>query len=327
MFVAALAAAAALAAGCGGSSSPSNAPSSSPTSGATLTAQQIADKSTTAMATVKSASFALDLSATIKGDASKAPDAQTKALLSGPISLKAQGSISNEPQKADLTLNASAAGQKLDVGLKMDGGNIWIQYKNQWYETSQAALGGLTGSSPAPSASSAPLTQQLQGAITSLGIDPSKWTEGYTLVGTESLDGTEVYHVAQTLNVSQFVDDLVKLVQTAGSLTGGLGGASASPGTQITPQDAQTLKDALKGLKIDWYYQKDNYDLRKMMVAATMDLSKDSSAAASGVTGIDFSLTLTTSNFDQPVTVQPPSPTKPIQDLLQALTSSGGLGL
>ena len=44
---------------------------------------------------IKSSSFALDGTITIKGDAAKAPDAQTKALLKAPITLNAQGSISN----------------------------------------------------------------------------------------------------------------------------------------------------------------------------------------------------------------------------------------
>jgi hypothetical protein len=323
-LVVALAVAVTVAAGCGGSNQSSSSSSSSGTSGGTLTAQQIADKSTAAMQAIKSSSFTLDLTATIKGDASKVTDAQTKALLQSPISLKAQGSISNEPQKADMTLNANAAGQKFDVGLRMDGDKIWIQFMNQWYETSQSALGGLTGSSAAPSASAAPLTRQLQDAIKTLGIDPSGWTDSYTLAGTETLDGTDVYHVVQNLNVSKVVDDLVKLFDTASSLTGGLS-ASASPGTTITPQDAQQLKDALKGLKIDWFFQKDNYYLRKMQLASTIDLSKDTQATASGVQSIDFSVTLTMSNFDQAVTVQAPTGAKPLQDLIQALTGSGGL--
>ena len=62
-----------------------------------------------------------------------------------------------------------------------------------------------------------------------------------------------------------------------------------------------------------------------MMLASTINLSKDSSAASSGVTGIDFSVTLTTSNFDQPVTVQAPASAKPIQDLLTVIMGSGGL--
>ena len=46
MFIVALAVAITVAAGCGGSSNPSSSSSSSATSGGTLTAQQIAEKST-----------------------------------------------------------------------------------------------------------------------------------------------------------------------------------------------------------------------------------------------------------------------------------------
>jgi hypothetical protein len=325
ILLAALAVAAMVAAGCGGSSNSSSSSSSSATSGGALTAQQIAEKSTAAMQAIKSSAFALDATVAIKGDASKAADAQSKALMQAPITLKAAGSISNEPQKADVTLNANAAGQAFDVGLRVDADKIWVQFMKQWYETSESALGGLTGSSAAPSASPAPLTQQLQDAVKSLGIDPTKWTESYTLAGTETLDGTDVYHVVQALNVSQVVDDLVKVAGTASGLTGGLGGASASPST-ITPADAQSLKDALKGLKIDWFFQKDNYYLRKMTLASSIDLSGDASAKKSGITSVDVSVTLTLNKFDEPVTVTAPTGAKPLQDLIQALMgSSGGL--
>ena len=274
------------------------------------------------MKAIKSSSFTLDATATIKGDASKVTDAQTKALLKAPITLKAQGAISNEPQKADITLNAAFAGQTFDIGLKTDADKIWVQFMKQWYETTQAALGSLAGSSAAPSASSAPLTQQLQDAVKSLGIDPTTWTQSYTVAGTETLDGTDVYHVVQTLDVSKLVDDLAKLGQTASGLTGG---ASASPST-MTPADVQSLKDALKGLKIDWFFQKDNSYLRKMQIASTIDLSNDPSAKSSGVTGIDFNFTLTMDKFDQAVTVTPPTGAKPLQDLIQALMGSSGSG-
>jgi hypothetical protein len=312
-----------IAAGCGGSSnSSSSSSSSSGTSGGAPTAQQIVDKSTAAMQAIKSSSFTLDGTITVNGKPPATATAQTKALFKAPITLKAQGAISNEPQKADITLNAAFAGQTFDVGLKTDADKIWVQFMNQWYETTQSALGSLAGGSAAPSASPAPLTQQLQDAVKSLGIDPASWTQSYTIAGTETLGGTDVYHVVQTLDVSKLVDDLAKLSQTASGLTGG---ASASPST-ITPADAQSLKDALKGLKIDWFFQKDNSYLRKMQIASTIDLSKDPSAKSSGVTGIDFSFTLTMDKFDQPVTVTPPTGAKPLQDLIQALMGSSGSG-
>jgi hypothetical protein len=325
ILVAALAVSALVAAGCGGSNSSSSNNSASTTGGA-LTGQQIADKSAAAMQAVKSSSFTLDATVTVKGQPSATADAQTKALFKAPITLSAQGSISNEPQKTDITLNAALAGQKFDVGLKTDADKIWVQFMNQWYETTQSALGGLTGSSAAPSASPAPLTQQLQDAVKTLGIDPTTWTQSYTIAGTESLGGTDVYHVVQTLDVSKLVDDLLKLSQTASGLTGGLGGSSSATPTPISSADAQQLKDALKGLKIDWYFQKDNSYLRKMVLASTIDLSSDPTAQKDGVTGVDLSVTLTLDKFDQPVTVTPPASTKPLQDLIQALMGASGSG-
>jgi hypothetical protein len=328
LFVAAVALAALVAAGCGGSSSSSTStPASSSGGAAGLTAQQIVDKSNAAMQSVKSAAFALDLTASIKGDASKVTDSTTKALLKSPITVNAKGSFSNEPQKADMTLTAAIAGQTLDVGLKMDTGKVWIDFMNQWYVIDQSMLSGLTGSSPAPSATSGALTQQLQDQIKALGIDPTKWSEGYTLAGTETLDGAEVYHVQQAINVDQLVNDILKLSSTASSL--GIGGASPSPGTEEQLQKvAQGFKDALKGLKIDYYYEKGNYHLRKVAAAATMDFSGNADAAAQGLKSISFNFGLTLSNFDEPVTVEPPSSAKPFQDLLQALMgSSGSIGL
>ena len=324
MLVAAAALAALVVAGCGGSSNPSTGGTTAGAGG--LTAQQIAEKSAAAMQSVKSASFTADLSASVKGDASKVTDTTLKPLLSAPITLKAQGKVSNEPQKLDMTLNAAAAGQSFAVALKMDNGQIWIQFMNQWYVIPQSMLSGLTGASPAPSASSAPLTEQLGGAFKSLGIDPTTWTESYQLVGTDTLDGTAVYHVAQVLNVSKMVDDLVKASGSVSSLTGGLGGASASP-SSITPADAQAIKDALKGLKLDYYYQKDNYYLRKLNLAVTADLSKDAQAAAQGLQSADVNFTVTVADFDQPFTVAAPTGAKPFQDLMNALLGSGGLQL
>ena len=181
------------------------------------------------MQSVKSASFTLDVTASVKGDASKVTDAQLKSLLAAPISVKAQGKLSNEPQKAGHDAQRCPCRPEPRRGLEDGRGQIWVQFMNQWYVTTQSTLGGLTGSSPAPSASSSPLTEQLSGRSSSLGIDPTTWTESYQLVGTETLDGTDVYHVAQILNVSKMVDDLMKASGSLSSLTGGLGGSLGQP--------------------------------------------------------------------------------------------------
>jgi hypothetical protein len=314
-----------IAAGCGGKSSTSS-PSGSPTS-QELTAQQIFEKGMAASSAVKSQSFTLDASLGIKGDPSKAPDAQTKALMQAPVTVKAQGSLANEPQKMDMTMNLAAAGQTFDLGLKVDGSKMWVQVMKDWYVVPEGTLSGITGASPAPSASPGGLTQQLQGLIKQLGVDPTAWTKEWKLVGTETLDGTEVYHLQQVLDAGKMVDDLMKLSGSLGALTGGLG-ASASPGTQQSlDQAAKVLKESMKDVSVDWYFEKDNYYLRKMQVGGTIDFSGNADAQKQGLASIDYNLGLTTGDFDKPVTVTPPANPKPFDQLLNSLMGSGGISL
>jgi len=316
-----------VAAGCGGKSNTSTASPSSTSTSQELTAQQIFEKGMAAASAVKSESFTLDASLGIKGDPSKASDAQTKALMQAPVTMKALGSLANDPQKMDMTMNLAAAGQKFDVGLKMDGDNMWVQFMTDWYVLPKEMLSGITGASPSPSATSGTLTQQLQDTIKQLGIDPTAWTTEWKLVGTETLDGTEVYHLQQVLDVSKMVDDLMKVAGTASSLTGGLG-STASPGTQQSLDEAATiLKDALKDVTVHWYFQKDDYYLRKMQVGGTMDFSGNADAQKQGLTSADYNLALTVGDFDKAVTVAPPANPKPFDQLLNSLMGSGGISL
>jgi osmotically-inducible protein OsmY len=78
---------------------------------------------------------------------------------------------------------------------------------------------------------------------------------------------------------------------------------------------------------VDWYYQKDNYYLRKMALAVSVDLSKDAQASAQGLQSADLGFTVTVADFDQPVTVEAPANAKPFQDLMNAVLGSGGLQL
>ena len=315
----------AIAAGCGGSGGGSGSPSSP--SSQELTAQQIYEKGLAATSGAESMAFTLDASLAVKGNPTKATDEQTKSMMESPISLKAKGSLANKSQKMDMTLNLAAAGQKFDIGLRLDGEQMWVQFMDQWYVLDKAMLSGLTGNitggSPAPSASPGELTQQMQDMVKQLGIDPTSWAGEYKLVGTESLEGVEVYHIQQVLDASKMADDFVKVM---GSMSSLMDGASASPPSQEEMQEvAKGIKDAFKDLSIDWYFQKDDFYLRQMKVAGLADFSSLEDAAKEGVEGIDYSIAATTSDFNKEVTVTPPENPKPFTDLMQALMGSGGL--
>ncbi len=324
MFLTLVALAAVLAVGCGGGEKKNGENASTGGGDKELTAQQIVDKSQAAMQGIKSASFALDLSLAIKGDTAKMTDEQVKTIAQSPITIQGQGKVGNEPQKADLGINAKFAGQSLDIGLRMDADKIWVQFMDAWYEVPKDMLtGAIAGASPAPTESPGALTQQLQEQLSSMGLDPAKWSKELTLVGTESLDGAETYHIKQAIDVSTMVDDVLK---ASGSLSALTGDTSATDPEEMQ-KAAQTLKESLKDLTVDYWYEKDTFLMRKTAVAVNLDFTGQADAQAEGVDAIELAFTLSMADFDKPVTVEVPADVKPFDQLMNALMSSGALNL
>lgn len=324
MLLAVVALVALLAVGCGGDNQGQGASASPSASGGDqeLTAQQIVDNSQAAMANLKSASFTLDLSAAVQGDTAKMTDEQLKAIAKSPVTVTGQGKVSNDPQKADMTISANFAGQAIDVGLRMDGDSIWVQFMGTWYVVPEDMLSSMTGASPAPSASpTAALTQQLMDQIKGLGVDPSTWSKELTLVGEESVNGVDTYHIAQTLDVDKMVTDLVKVMGSVSSLTG----STTAPDAEETQKTATMLKESLTDLTVDYWYAKDTSYLSKIVVGADLDFTAQADAQAEGVDSMTFDFTLGMSDFDKAVTVEAPADAQPFEQLMNALMSSGTL--
>lgn len=305
--------------GCGSKKSSSNSSGGN----AALTGNDIAAKSDAAMAKITSSTIGLDATATISADLTKV-DAQTKALLSGPLSvngtIKAAQS-SGAVAKLDMTMTAKAAGQSFDIGLKIDGKNGWLSLMKQWYALPPGALSQLN--SPAPGASSA--AGGISAQLGALGIDTKSWVTGRTIVGTETLDGTSVYHVADVLDAAAIGKGVASLAQTGLAMGGSTLGATTSPQNLKDAQALATaLQNGLKDLKVDTWYEKDTFYLRKLVVSATLDVSSDPQAAKVGIKGGTFNLTLTMGDFNAPVTVTPPASSLPFDKLLGGLSGLTG---
>ena len=245
LLVLALALGAVAVAGCGGSSKAST--SGSPVAAIAASGQsadQIVKDSEAKMATVKSAAFTAGFGLQIQGDTSKMTDPTAKALLSQGVTVTAQGK-SGKTDKAgpvvDMTMSLGIAGQTLDFGMKSAGKQAWIGYQGSWYKVDSKN----TKSLDKQAANGAVPTQQLK----SMGIDPSTWGTSYQLVGTETLNGVQVYHVKATADPQKLADSLTKAAENPnlnkqlGSATGSLGLGSGTHRERQTGraarQDAQ----------------------------------------------------------------------------------------
>jgi hypothetical protein len=321
-----LAAVAALvAAGCGssgGSGGSSAAPSASSGAGAKLSAAAIMKKSEAAMQKMNSAAVDANVSMKVNGDTSKITDAQTKALLGSPIAVSAKGDISNDPQKADMTVDLQFMGQTLTLGLRMDGTQTWVEFENTWYTVDQSTLQGITGASasPAPSAST-----NLTDTFKQLGIDPQGWVGTWTLAGEETLDGADVYHLTGTIDMAKLAKDISGLTSSASGLGAITGGSTSGTSAQDLQKAVDSLKTAVKNVSIDEYIQKDTFYLAKLDAKATLDMTALPAAdrkGAEGIDSMDFSAAMGMSNFDQAVSVTAPPNPKTMNDLLTAIMGS-----
>jgi hypothetical protein len=316
----------AVAAGCGSSNNASSSASPAAMLASGVDAAQVVKDSEAKMATVKSASFAADFGLQVQGDTSKMTDPTAKALLSQGITLHAEGASAKDPTAADMTMSLGIAGQNLDFGMKSAGKKSWLEYQGTWYALDSKNAKALdkqaqTGAAP---------TEQLK----SMGIDPSTWGTTFQMVGTEDLDGVQVYHVKAAADPQKLAQSLTKAAESP-SLGSKLGGSSSqlgqlSQGLTQNKAQAEQLAKTLKDATVEYWIGVDDQYMYKAQFGGAMDTS--SQKDMQGVTGVTMKGTVTMSKFDEPVTVTPPAGAKSFKEFMNQLFGgmlggSGGLTL
>jgi len=321
VLLVALALATVFAAGCGDEGSGTSGGGSSPSPEVELTAQEIVDQSEQAMQDVNSASFTADLTLKIEGDAAKMTDPTAKQLLSSPISFHAEGSSSTEPMAADMDVTVGIMGQNLAMGVLAEDKKVWIKYEDTWYAVPQENTKGLTSGD-----TGALPTEQLA----DLGLDPQAWSVTWELVGTETVDGAEVYHLSAAPDPTKMAADLMKALNDP-KLYEKLGDPqTAAQIKALKSQNEQALKDlqkALQDVAVDLWIETESMYLRKGTIAVGVDMTgmKD----AEGVDAMNLDVSFTMADFDEPVEVRAPANAKDFETLMNQLLGGmmGGASL
>lgn len=313
-----------VATGCGDkTTSTASSPEAGATVAAAKSAEQIVKDSEAKMAAVSSASFTADFSLQVQGDTSKMSDPTAQALLAQGVTVHAEGKSASEPTAVDMTVSLGIAQQNLEFGMKAKGSKSWVEYQGTWYALdakNAKALSDQAQSGAAP-------TEQLKG----MGIDPSSWGTSYTLVGTQDLNGVQVYHVKATADPQKLAEALTKAAQDPklakkfGASTGELGQLSQG----LTKQDkkqVEELSESLKDASVDYWIGVDDELMYKAQFAASMDTSEMKDAQ--GVTGVTMDGTVTMADFDQPVEVTAPKGAQSFKKLMTQLFGGmlGGSG-
>ncbi len=194
----------------------------------------------------------------------------------------------------------------MDIGLRLVGDKAWVRFMDQWYEGPpeiQQALGDPSGQNSK--------TTDVQQLLGDLGVDPATWMTGLRLVGEETLDGVDAYHLAATPDITKMMTDLMKLLQS-GELTklldatgsaGALGGASPSLPAAGELQDMQKqLESMFQDLAVDLWIAKDGFAMLKLTAGARMTPPPGQDAA--GLNAIRLSATVSLQDINEPVALR-----------------------
>jgi hypothetical protein len=320
---------AALAAGCGGSNQ-SAAPSQTAID-APATAEGILTQAVTSSQSVSSATGAFNLAVNLKADAAKVPP-EAQAFLGKPITIDGTFGFNNQPQAADVALNAGLAGQNLALGFRMLDNKAWIKFQEQWYEAPPELMQAMAAATT--STTGKPDGAGIMQALAAAAVDPKTWLTGLRIAGEETINGTPVYHLAGSLDVAKIAADAMKLMQDKTfmgmlpSIMGGGAGATTTSVSLPSQQELQALQTQMasvfKNLTVDIWIAKDTYQFRKVAFNAEMVPPPDDTSAE-GITGVTVSAAASLDPSEKPLTVEPPADVKPASELEKALGGLEGL--
>lgn len=288
----------AVVAGCGGGSSSNNEDP-----------QKVLDE--TFSNPTKITSGKLDIS--LDGSAEGQQSGSFNASVSGPFQTD-QNDPTAFPQ-FDLTANLS--GSTGGPSISFDGSliatkdNAYVEYQDQAYEVGSDLFRQFTQSYAQAAQQSQ--AQKSQNFFDRFGIDPSTWLTNVSNEGTTDVEGTDTIQIHGDADVAKIFADLQKVSQQTGGTT-----------QQLSPQQIDQVKNAVKEASIDVYSGTDDHLLRKL--ALSLKITPPAGTGAS-VSSVDVNFSLALSDVNEPQTITAPSNAKPISELLNQLGIPGLPGI
>ena len=174
--------------------------------------------------------------------------------INGPFQSRGTGKL---PQ-SNFTIGISALGRKGQLGIVSTGTSGYVTLEGATYQLPAADFQRLESSFSSVGGSS-----QSSGGLSGLGINPQHWLTNPSVVGSDTVGGTDTTHIRAGVNVSALLQDLNTF----------LGKASSSTGTKLPssiPQATQQkIAAAIKNATVDVWTGKSDKTLRKLTLNLT----------------------------------------------------------
>ena len=264
----------------------------------------------------------IDLSLTI--------DPAGSSTLSGPINLSFGGPFQTRGKgklpESNFTVSASALGHNVSLGIVSTGTTGYVTLQGASYQMPQATFQKLE-SSFGQLASSGSSTSG-SGTLSKLGIQPLHWLTDPTIVGTETVGGTQTTHIHAGVNVPALLSDLNTVLQRASSL--GVSGATALK-SGLPAATRQKIAGEIKNPSVDVWTGNSDHTIRRLTITLTLPVTGKASSELGGMTSADLNLTMQYADLNQPQTIKAPTKVLPfsqfqskVSAFVQELQSAAG---
>jgi hypothetical protein len=233
---------------------------------------------------IHSGRFNASFSASAQGRAATQLGNRITANMSGAFNDPGNG----RPSQLDLTFSVNAP-SKVNVRVVSTGKAAFISIGGRTYKATAADFARVSGQLGRPE-------QQL--GLAGLGVDPKAWMRNIVSEGTASVGGVPTDHVSAGLDADKLTSDLSKVANKLGQ----------SGGQGLSAKDAQELKDALGGGRLDLYASKRDGSLRRLQLHVDVKSGQGSGA-------LDVSVDFTDVNRPQKIIAPESASTRPISQI------------
>lgn len=288
--------------GCGSSSSSSGSAS----------AQKLLERTFSGKHTVKSGILSFSLALAPQG--SNTVKGPLELSLSGPFQSRGAGKL----PESDLTISIEGLGHRGQLGIISTGANGYVTLDGVAYRL--------------PASDFQKLESSFSGAgsggngLGKLGIEPLHWLTNPSIVGNETVAGTETTHIKAGIAVAALLGDLNTFLSKASSTT-----SSTSIPSSISAATRQKIASEVSKPTVDVWTGTNDDTLRKLTLSLGFPVTGQVSTLLGGISSAGFGLTLQYADLNQPQTIAAPTNAQPFtqfESKLHGVLSQveGGLG-
>jgi hypothetical protein len=232
--------------------------------------------------------------------------------LTGPITLSFGGPFQTRGKgqlpASNFNISITTQGKTGSLGILSTGTSGYVSLQGTSYQLPAATFQKLESSfsritGPAAGTSSS-------SALSRLGINPLHWLTNPSVVGSESVGGTDTTHIRSNVNVAVLLADLNTLLGKASSL--GVSGAAKVP--TLSQSTRNRIAGEVKNPSFDVWTGSSDKTVRKLTIRLLVPVTGQISALLGGLHSADIGIDMQYANLNQPQTISAPTSVRPFSE-------------